>query len=130
MKPRGQKLTSQSDSSRECCQLLFRKSISFHENSDISLGRKESRKIVYGIMKYYTGKTIFSKIKEHMFDSDPLENHLVLLIRAIAEKYLQVRYSYAAKHFTARPQTNSKINSCQTLTKLIQFSGQYIYIYI
>ena len=61
-----------------------------------------------------------------MFDSDPLENHLVLLIRAIAEKYLQVRYSYAAKHFTARLQTNSKINSRQTFTKLIQFSGQII----
>ena len=59
------------------------------------------------------------KIKEHMFDRDPLENPLVLLIRAIAENYLQVRYSYAAKHFTAHLQTNNKINSRQTFTKLI-----------
>ena len=54
-----------------------------------------------------------------MFDRDPLENPLVLLIRAITENYLQVRYSYAAKHFTAHLQTNNKINSRQTFTKLI-----------
>ena len=30
-----------------------------------------------------------------------MENHLVLLIKAIVEKYLQVRYWYAGKRYSA-----------------------------
>ena len=75
-------------------------------------------------MKYITGKTIFSHIKEHMYDSEPWSNHLDLLMKAIAEKYLQVWYSFAGKNFTAILLANNEVNSRQTFTKLIHFSGQ------
>jgi len=55
---------------------------------------------------------------------DPLSNHVVLLIKAIAEKYLQVRYFYAGKHFTATMQAKKNKGSRQTLNKLVIFTGQ------
>ena len=47
-------------------------------------------------------QNIFPTLYEHLSDTEPSHNHLVLLIKAVTEKYLQVRYNYAAKHFTAK----------------------------
>ncbi|ELT89136.1 hypothetical protein CAPTEDRAFT_194474 [Capitella teleta] len=59
----------------------------------------------------------------HMFQTDHLDNHLGLLIRAIAEKYLQIRYYYAGKQFiTMLMEKRSKI-SRQRSTKLVIFFG-------
>ena len=59
-----------------------------------------------------------------MYDTDPLENHVHLLIKAIAEKYLNVRYHYVGKRLTAELQSQISLKSRQSYTKLIQFSGQ------
>jgi len=59
-----------------------------------------------------------------MLECEPLFNHVVLLIKAIAEKYLQVRYFYAGKHYTATMQAKQSKGSRQILTKLVLFTGQ------
>ena len=58
-----------------------------------------------------------------MYDTEPSHNNLVLLMKAVPEKYLQVWYSYAAKHFSAKLLTQNKMKSRQTYTKLIRFSN-------
>ncbi|KAK0065080.1 hypothetical protein Bpfe_005638, partial [Biomphalaria pfeifferi] len=57
-----------------------------------------------------------------MFECEPTENHVILLIKAIAEKYLQERYHYAAKHYTFRNHMQKGAVSRQVHTKLILFS--------
>lgn len=59
-----------------------------------------------------------------MYDTEPLDNHIYLLVKAIAEKYLHVRYDYAGKQLTAKMQSRLVVKSRQTYTKLIHFSGQ------
>ena len=58
-----------------------------------------------------------------MLDCDPLSNHLILLIKAVAEKYLQIRYYYAGRQFSAKQiEKRQKINR-QGYNKLILFNG-------
>jgi len=52
------------------------------------------------------------------------QNRVVLLTKAVVEKYLQVRYFYAGKQYTARLCEKQKTVSCQVNTKLVIFSGQ------
>ena len=59
-----------------------------------------------------------------MFECDPLNNHIWLLIKAISEKYLQVRYYYAGRQYSATLHENKHKVSRQVHTKLILFSGQ------
>jgi hypothetical protein len=75
------------------------------------------------VLKDFMFRESFTSISEHMFDSDPLNNHLILLIKAIAEKYLQVRYFYAGKQFTANLNIHKQKISRHRNTKLILFSG-------
>ena len=49
-----------------------------------------------------------------MYKTDPVTNHMVLPIKAIAVKYLQVRYSHADKEFSSRLLAKNKMNSRQT----------------
>lgn len=106
------------------CEKLFRQEIAVVKNSEMILSRKESWKLVHSVLDYCTSKKIFANLSEHMYESHPLENHMLLLIRSVAEKYLQVRYTYAGKHFTEKLQTKIRVKSRQTYTKLILFSGQ------
>jgi len=59
-----------------------------------------------------------------MLDYEPIYNHVVLLTEAVIEKYLQVRYFYAGKHYTARLHDKHRTVSRQVNTKLVIFSGQ------
>ena len=109
-----------------CCEKMFRESIGLSKcnNEDLSLGRKKFQKIVISVIECFIRKNIFAKLYEHMYDTEESHNHLVLLMKAVAEKYLQVRYIYAAKHFSAKLLAQNKMKSRQTYTKLIHFSGQ------
>ena len=109
-----------------CCEKMFRESIGLSKcnNEDLSLGRKKFQKIVISVIECFIRKNIFAKLYEHMYDTEQSHNHLVLLMKAVAEKYLQVRYIYAAKHFSAKLLAQNKMKSRQTYTKLIHFSGQ------
>lgn len=102
------------------CERLFRKNVTC---GDGSLSRIASHKIVQSVMKHFLYKPCFENLSCHMFDTEPDMNHAVLLLKAISEKYLQVRYHYAGKQYTASLQSKQKKISRQVNTKLIIFSG-------
>lgn len=69
----------------------------------------------------------FDSLRQHQFDSEPTFNHVILLIKAIAQKYFQVRYNYADIHvhstlYKQSLRKNYKITR-QISTKLVLFSG-------
>jgi hypothetical protein len=80
--------------------------------------------ITQSVMKEFLRRDIFSSIKDHMFDTDANYNHLVLLLKCIIEKYLQVRYHYAGRHYTAKLRETLNARSRQVLNRLVIFSGQ------
>ena len=81
------------------------------------------QKIMSVVLAKYTDK-FFSALTSHMFDTEPLNNNLHLLVKAVVEKYLHVRNHYIGKQITATLQSKLSVKSRQTYTKLIQFSGQ------
>ena len=81
-------------------------------------------KLVQSVMKYYIDKNIFSSINDHMLQNEGYNNHLVLLLESVVQKYLQVRYYYASKQYTAKLKERIKSKSRQVLNRLVIFSGQ------
>ena len=81
-------------------------------------------KLVQSVMKYYIDKNIFSSINDHMLQNEGYNNHLVLLLKSVVQKYLQVRYYYASKQYTAKLKERIKSKSRQVLNRLVIFSGQ------
>ena len=71
-----------------CCEKMFRESVglSVCNNADLSLGRKKFQKIVISVIENFMRKNIFAKLYEHMYDAETSHNHLVLLMKAVAEK--------------------------------------------
>ena len=102
------------------CERYFRRSVTL---DDGTLSRTSFHKIVQSVLKHFLYKPCFKNLSCHMFDSEPDKNHAVLLLKAIAEKYLQVRYHYAGKQHTSAMQSKQKKISRQVNTKLIIFSG-------
>ena len=70
------------------------------------------------VLKRFVDKPVFRLIHEHMFDMDPESNHLVHLIRAICHTYLNIRFHYAGKKFTADIQ---KLRIRSAYNKLVLF---------
>ena len=102
------------------CEKFMREVLSCNK----TLGTVDLHKLVSSVLEAYRGKNVFSDFSYHMYDTQPLDNHLHLLIKAIAERYFQVRYHYASKQITAKLKSKVKIQSRQIYTKLIHFSGQ------
>ena len=82
------------------------------------------KKILISVLEHFTFKDIFSSSSKHMYETEAESNHIILLIKAVAEKYLQIRYFYSAKQFSARLRAKNNMGSRQQYTKLIHFSGQ------
>ena len=106
------------------CEKLFWKHV-FESDISSKLSKITSHEIVQSVLKVFAQKSVFKTLISHAYDCDPTANHILLLIKSIAEKYLQVRYYYAGREFTARlHQKKGKKVSRQVYTKLILFSGQ------
>ena len=106
------------------CEKKFRESVAICTDAHMELDKKGMQKIIISVLDYYTFKEIFSNSCKHMYETEAVNNHIVLLIKAVAEKYLQIRYFYVAKQFSASLLAKNKMRSRQTYTKLIHFSGQ------
>jgi len=80
--------------------------------------------LMHLVLHSYLNKDWFKSLDGHMLECDPTANHVILLIKAIVEKYLQVRYFYAGKDYTSkvREKQQQKL-SRQTSNKLVLFSG-------
>ena len=89
-----------------------------------TLGKSNFHRIVGSLLTDYRDKNIFSHLTYHMYDTQPLDNHLHLLVKAIAEAYLQVRYNYSGKHRSNMVHSQVAAKSRQIHTKLNHFSGQ------
>lgn len=103
------------------CEKFFRRLVYSADSSTLS--RVSCHEIVQCVLEVYLNKDVFLSLTDHMLECEPLSNHLVLLVKAVAEKYLQVRYYYAGRHFTAKQIEQRQRISRQVSNKLILFSG-------
>lgn len=75
--------------------------------------------LVTSILKALLNKNIFVNLVRHSFDQSPLDNHRVLLIKAIATKYVNIRLYYFSKN---------RINKSDSIrhrsNKIVLFKGQ------
>jgi hypothetical protein len=103
------------------CEKFFRRVVYSADSSTLS--RVSCHEIVQCVLEVYLNKDIFVSLADHMLECDPLSNHMILLIKAVAEKYLQVRYYYAGRHFSAKQIEKRQKISRQVSNKLVLFSG-------
>lgn len=54
-------------------------------------------KVVVSTLTAFVGKDFFKALDQHMLENHPLECHSSHLVRAIVEKYLDVRLHHLAK---------------------------------
>lgn len=106
------------------CEKFFRRNVSCAGSESLALSRVRCHDLIQSVLATYLTKPVFKSLSDHMMDCDPLANHVVLLVKAIAEKYLQVRYYYAGRQFTAQIHEKKNSVSRQVYTKLVIFSGQ------
>lgn len=76
-------------------------------------------KLIVSIFKMFVHTEIFVKLRDHVLEQSPLDNHLSLLIKAIALRYLEVRIHFIMKKTS---QSEERIRSMHT--KLVLFKGQ------
>jgi hypothetical protein len=103
------------------CEKFFRRIV--YNATDATLHRVKCHEIVQSVLEDYVNRDAFADLADHMLECDPLSNHVVLLIKAVAEKYLQVRYYYAGRQFTAQQKEKQHKISRQVSNKLVIFSG-------
>ena len=106
------------------CERKFREKVLLCSDQPYTkLSTQALHTIVTLVLSEFQEKMVFSSLAQHMLDSEPVTNHLVLLIKAVAETYLQVRYRYAGRQFTARLISLKGIKSRTSMNKLVLFSG-------
>jgi len=104
------------------CEKFFRRNVSL---SNTALPRSASvHAITQSVLESFVNKDCFKSLRQHMLECEPMDNHIVLLLKAIVEKYLQVRYHYAGKQYTAKCCEKQRSVSRQVNTKLVLFTGQ------
>lgn len=92
--------------------------ITVHGNAFFS--KKDSiPKMVCSILKRFINTTIFVDLCDHVMEQSPLDNHIGLLIKAIAFRYLEVRIHYIMNSLS---QGEDRIRNMHT--KLVLFKGQ------
>lgn len=69
-------------------------------------------------LQRYKGMDLFKNYNYHQYDMSPLDNHIIMLIKAIMEKYINIRLHYLTKN--AVP----KLSKRQVLNKYLHFTGQ------
>lgn len=107
------------------CEKLFRKFVSPSGASHMTLSNVQCHKLIQSVLKSFVNRPIFSQLSCHMFDTEGFNNHVIFLLKAIAEKYFQVRYHYAAKKYNASFLSTMRVKqSRQVMNRLVIFTGQ------
>lgn len=75
--------------------------------------------IISFILRHFTLSNVFSNLLVHSFSQSPLENHRVLLIKAVAIKYANIRFCYLSKS-----KNNKSLSIRHKSNKLVLFKGQ------
>jgi len=97
------------------CEKCFRRNVTATGSSLSSVSVCE---ITHLVLNAYASKNWFHSLNIHSLEGDPTADHIILLIKSIVEKYLQVRYFYAGKQYTAKLREKLKKVSRQINTKL------------
>lgn len=71
------------------------------------------------ILRQFIFSDVFSNLFSHTFNQSPLESHRVLLIKAIALKYANIRFCYLSKN-----KINRSVSIRHQSNKLVLFKGQ------
>ncbi|XP_049782417.1 uncharacterized protein LOC126184099 [Schistocerca cancellata] len=101
-----------------CSEKVFRKYSAGNRRVPV---KDLNTKCVSEVLGTFLYKPVFEELGEHMKDQHPLDNHLVLLIKAIAKRYLLTRQKHAAKCVTDSLH-EKKLRTAYT--KLVLFKGQ------
>lgn len=66
--------------------------------------------IVCRLLEHFIATDVFNTLNLHQFNQEPTENHLVLLVVAVTETYINVRYDYFTKQMpeTVKPPKTKK----------------------
>lgn len=96
------------------CEKIFRRQ-SFSEQN---LYKIKKDKLIQRTLAEFLHTTIFERLQNHALDNHPLQNHINLLLKAIAENYVTLRIKYACNSISASERIRN------FYTKLIIFKGQ------
>jgi len=102
------------------CEKCFRQNVTM----SASLSGASVSEITNLVLSAYANKQWFHSLLAPMLECEPTANHVILLIKAIVQKYLQVRYFYAGKQYTSKMRQKQHKVSRQVSKKLVIFSGQ------
>lgn len=76
-------------------------------------------KMISCVTKKFIGKPLFPALMGHETEQHPLDNHLILLLKAISWRYFEVRI-----HFLNKSSSNKNEKIRNSHNKLILFKGQ------
>lgn len=96
---------------------IFRRNVNLNESQ--LYHKNNFLKVKSDILFSLKDKDIFKALYNHMHDTHPLQNHVVLLMQSIIEHYLRLRYLYWGKS-----RVTSEYSVRQLYNKLILFKGQ------
>ena len=66
--------------------------------------------------------SIFVDLEEHMLEQSIMDNHVLLLVKAVARSYIKIRMHHIAKEFNESIVKNDRVR--KKLTKLVLFKHQ------
>lgn len=102
----------------EWSEKILRTSVKIKGTSFLA-SKKAVAHVVKAVLKKNLGSKIFQSLNDHTKDQNPMDNHLVLLIKAVVLKYLDVRIYHLLKSIS---QKDDRVRNFHT--KLILFKGQ------
>lgn len=70
-------------------------------------------------LKAFIGIPIFKSLEDHMYEQFPTSNHLINLLKAVIEKFIDIRIHYISKQYDHIPAKKR-----QLYNKLLHFKGQ------
>jgi len=85
------------------------------------IGSNVRARICHCVLTDFIGRNIFMSLAEHSLGMEPMSNHRVEMIRAVANKYITLRLHHQCKLHTRCVQGATCRSIC---TKTVQFKGQ------
>ena len=86
-----------------------------------ALASSLKQRLTNSVLRSCFGLQVFEELIEHTFNSDPVDDHRVLLMKRVVEQYLVCRLHHQAKCFSRSMHTHSKRSK---VTKTVLFYGQ------
>lgn len=98
-------------------EVLIKSSIISNDKIKI-LSKYVKQQLMTKSLPHFIGMNLFENINFHQYNQSPMHNHLIMLMKAVMEKYINVRLHYLTKNI------NPKLSKRQVLNKYLHFTGQ------